>query len=235
MTGKKLCVMGSSHVASLKMAWDRIAAEHPDTGVTFFAHRGTGLSALKPIRGQLVPTNEKLRQAMRHTSGGLGRIEVSDYSAFLLYGIGIFPRKLPAGAYSRAAVRRGFEDHVNASVAGKLIKMIREISDKPIHIGHIPLPAARVDIPPAQNREDYEAFVAAMNERLFAEIGVTLLAQPPGTVGDGFRTLKHFSVGSTRLDIGDAASGKPHPEDDVRHLNADYGVLFWQTHLPAMV
>src|SRR5690348_13119251 len=42
----KICVVGDSHVACLKKAWDEISAGHKGVAFTFFAARGNKLGGL---------------------------------------------------------------------------------------------------------------------------------------------------------------------------------------------
>jgi hypothetical protein len=101
--------------------------------------------------------------------------------------------------------------------------MIRQVSDAPIYIGHNPQSASGNEI--SSEQMSY-AEVHAFLSRELDIAGTHLIAQPAETLINGWNTRPEFAKGSTRLDIGDNFSNVPHPEEDVSHMNMDFGRIY---------
>lgn len=239
----KLCIIGNSHLACIKTGWDKIAGAHSDIEPVFFGAPVDHIRRLvvKPSkrrnRGLLVPRTKVLRKSMVNTSGGLNQIKIQDYDAILLFGmfltVPLVHMKLSAAV--RAQVVR---DSVHETTCYQTIEKVREISTKvPVFVGHDPLQARQLAENPNPPLDadlfSYDEAFAAMEAEL-AETDVTLLAQPAETIGAGLVTQEAWSKGSSRLDIGTEHSESAHAGLDIRHMNAEYGALFLETHLPAI-
>jgi len=88
----RLCLMGNSHLAALKLGWDRLRDAHPDVAVTFFGSRGAGVcKGMRLEGGALVPSAQDLVN-FRWTSGGLKEIRLEDFDCFALVALGFAPR-----------------------------------------------------------------------------------------------------------------------------------------------
>ena len=226
----RLCILGNSHAASLKQGWDLLRSRYPTLAVVFFAARGDGLSGLTLANDCLVPNTELLAQAIRHTSGGLGEVPLGEYDAFVCYGLGYHVQPLPSPvSYSRALLEALSRDVFMDSLSGKLSSLIRALSAAPIFIGHNPLHAVLVEPTVAAARGEYSAAVA-MTNRALAPDGISVIAQPTETFAQPWVTDPGFARGSTRLDVGDFFSGKPHLDSDMQHMNSDFGAR-WLTAL----
>lgn len=225
----RICILGNSHAASLKTAWDELAPSHPDKELVFFAARSGGLRDLA-LQGQtLLPTTESLAQAISYTSGGRAGIELRDYDLLVTYGLAL---NLPAldRRCSGAVLRQACSDLFCDSLNGHLTRTIREATDKPLYVGHSPQPAAG---PEDAGRSDVLLGYRPVWELVAAAAavhGARVMPQPDDTFADEWFTEAKFSVGSTRLDIGDRISGKPHPSSDRAHMNKAFGKR-WLEHL----
>ena len=60
----KICVLGNSHIASLKNGWDRVGQKYPDIELVFFGARGAGLDGLELDGKALVAANDDLRHSL---------------------------------------------------------------------------------------------------------------------------------------------------------------------------
>jgi hypothetical protein len=230
---RRVCVIGNSHTACLKLAWDSLQSKYPQIGLTFFAQRGSGMADLKPRNGALIPTSDGLKKAIKHTSGGYSQINLQDFDVVLAVGLTCgYP--LAVSHYSYAAARQTLLDLTPHTTAFNLIGKIRQISDIPIFVAHQPLrscpgePDGELDLKP------YRRLIDDLNNELMQDAGATLLMQPAQTIANQFFTRPEFAVGSMRLDIGDLSPDVEHSADPRSHMNARYGDIYLSTHLPAI-
>ncbi len=228
----KLCVIGNSHSACLKLAWDRLGALYPDISITFFAQRGFGMGGLLPHRGLLVPANEKLHAAMIHTSGGIAAIDLRHFDAVLVVGF-LWGYPPSIGCYSHAAALQALLDITPRTVAISLLRKIRRLSDIPVFLVHQPLRSYDGDVDGTGELAPYRRLIGLLNSHLLEKEGATLLSQPPQTITRSFFTRREFAVGSPRLDIGDGEADFQYANPQA-HMNARYGDIYLSTHLPAI-
>lgn len=227
----KVCILGNSHAAALKLAWTRMGPMRPDITVDFFADRGQGLQALNVDGGVLVPGNEDLRRALAFTSGGKSQIDPAAYDVILLYGLGARPNFVHAGVfYSRQARQLALADLVGGTVSFELLQKLRSISTTPIRVGHNPLRAAQTEAArhfPAA----YVAGIKVLNEEVYAPLQAQMVEQPRETIVGGRFTDPRFSTGSRRLAIGERNDDGLHPANDNVHMNDAFGALWLETWL----
>lgn len=229
----RLCVIGNSHAACFKLAWNTLSSRYSTTSLTFFAQRGAGMTQLVPSGDFLVPETERLAQAMAYTSGGLRVIDPTAYDAVLL--IGFFWGYPPVpGYFSRAAASRALLDHLPRSPVSDLLLKIRTLSDIPVFVVHQPLRRQEGDNTADHDIGPYRKMVRLMNEEFLLKQGAMLLPQPAQTITNYFCTRTEFSIDSKRLDIGDLDSDGPELADPRSHMNERYGDIFLSTHLPTI-
>jgi hypothetical protein len=206
----RIAVIGNSHAAGLKRAWDVLAAEFPGLALVFFAAPGKRIADLRRQGDRLIPGNDDLRQRLI-LSSGLPDVVLTDYDSFLLYGlIGLpqFDRRLSSQLreiiLTRAAKR----------MAGlPLVSMLRGTS--PVFLGPAPVPVP--DDPAAAQHLPYATLLAEITRRLPAR-GPRLLPQPADTMTDGITTDPRFL----------------HGPGDSGHMNLAYNSRFLRLHLPAL-
>jgi hypothetical protein len=227
----KICVLGNSHVGSLKRGWDLIRSEFRGQEITFFAHRAGGLIGLMPHQGKLVPNNEELAKALAFTSGGKREIDPKEYDVFLIYGAITNASFIQDSQhYSRAVRERTLSDLVANSLAFILLKRLRTLTDKAIFIGHMPLLAA-TEILFKTTPSDYLANLKLANEVSYRPLNAELVTQPLSTIVNGANTHPAFSKGSKRLAIGDRYDDEAHPETDTDHMNDRFGEIWLREFL----
>ena len=221
----KLAIIGDSHTGAWKLAWDRIADAHADFDLTFFAARGQKTLGLQVDAGKLVADDDALRKSITHTSGGMEQIDPHLFDAFVVCGLLTIKVSLvDAPQYSSGLYKQMLADVLTASANYKIALKIRKITDKPIYICHRPLPI------PQEGREGfirdtYAQRIEMLNDFAQRDIDARVVAQAEQTIVDERHTLKAFSIGSRRLDVGSASSGTLHEPEDRTHMNEDFGVI----------
>jgi len=227
----KICIIGNSHIASLKLGWDEIAPLTPAQDITFFAARGKQAAELVVKtdwrrRKTLVPgiKGGKLERSIEFTSGGKTEIDFSAYDICMLHGLLKFPRydRRISAAVKQAVMQRS----VVGSLATPLVAKIRACSDIPIWISHQPVPRLQENefIPATARYAPYDMVLDEITAA-FGRDDVRFLAQPKETLASEIATQGRYSQGSVRLDVGDKHSNKPHEVEDYVHMNGAYGVL----------
>lgn len=229
MIDMKICVIGNSHVGSLKRAWDAMPEHHKTTEIVFFADRAQGMKGMGVDGGKLVPGNERLKKSLEFTSGGEGFIDPEKYDMFLVYGVGARGFFInPSKHYSSAVIDQAANDHVLGGLSFELVKNIRKVTDKRIYVGHDPLPAWKGGEFSAHHPEAYLHGLNLINEKVFSRINSQMVNQPLETVVNGRNTNPEFSKGSKRLSVGRGDDDKEHPETDFGHMNDEFGAA-WMT------
>ena len=222
----KLCILGNSHTGSLKLGWDMIAHQYPSVEITFFANRQRKMEAFQVEDGILVPDNEALKTAIAYTSGGLTAINMQHYDVCLLYGLDLDPYLLPETFFSSAVLKEAMLGYVSSSVSWGLLHKIRIVSELAIFLGHTPLHAAANDTTEQGDMSAYQAGIKLINQSVFSEYNASVIEQPLSTIVSGSKTARNYSVGSTRLDLGDETSNQLHPAQENKHMNAQFGACY---------
>jgi len=222
----KICIIGNSHVGSLKRGWNEIWADYPEQEITFFAQRSDGINDLVALNGKLIPDNEKLVKALEFTSAGKKEIDPIDYDVFVIYGAGANINFINDNQfYSSAVIKSSLIDLVTNTVSFAILKRLRNLTNKAIFIGHIPLVAA-VEILSESTPSDYIARVELLNNLIYRPLRAELVLQPLSTIVNGNNTHPSFSKGSKSLAIGDNFDNKYHPDDDNEHMNDKFGEIW---------
>lgn len=231
----RVCIIGNSHVGSLKRAWDGFPPDKYHATFDFFAQRAFGMTALEVKDGLLVPGNESLRAAMIFTSGGADSIDPANYDAFLLYGLRTKPflGLLNTGVSSQVK-RAVIHDQTAASFSWPILKMIRTLTNKKIYLGHDPLPAAP-SVKIKKRPSAYLAGIQFINEEIYLPLNSELLPQPRSTIVNRWQTDPLFSQGSKRLEEGNPNfDNRLHHGDDRAHMNDEFGGLWLNAYLQVL-
>lgn len=241
---KRLCLIGNSHLAAIKLGWSDIGASYPEYEPTFFGAPGPGSAFAVRLEGDAIVTETAAMTGhFRFTSGGKDRIALADYDAFALFSLSfnihvvveqirefrpdIF-RALPGKHFIsekvfRELVRSSYEN----STAYKLARTIAGVTGNPIVISPQPLPSERLGERPGTWAQLKNNGYGESLRGLCAEVARDLCGdraevvwQPAHTVRDSLFTGHEFSEGSVRLKRG---FDDPHPEADFDHMNGKYG------------
>lgn len=222
----KLAIIGNSHIGSLKRGWDKISASHAGIEPVFFGARQQGLRHLRVQGKELVPTEDWVRDSIRFTSGGQESISLTEFDSILIYACAAPAFFLAEGSfYSQQAFRRtmdGFRQRLYFHLASRA----RKLTDRPIWIGHTPLPAAEKRT--SADVGDYIRGMQFINKMHFEPMGTYAISQPADTIVNGRATDIKYSQGSRSLAVGDAVDDALHAATDTLHMNDEFGALWLQ-------
>lgn len=94
----RLCVIGNSHIAALKLGWDAVlaegGAERAGITPTFFGAPRDGIRHVKLEDDCLVARRKEIADYFRLISGGQDRVRLDDYDAFLLVGLNVSSKRI---------------------------------------------------------------------------------------------------------------------------------------------
>ncbi|WP_141441383.1 hypothetical protein [Vreelandella titanicae] len=228
----KICIIGNSHVGSLKRAWEPMTHLHDTHEIVFFADRGRGLNEIDISGDVLAPKTKRLQKSLEFTSGGRKFIDPKEYDFFLVYGLNstaffIHPKK----HYSSAVLEQSTVDHVSASLSIKVVELLRALTNKKIYIGHTPLLACKALDFKVTFPAGYLCGLDIINENVYSKINAKMLQQPLDTIVNGRFTHPNLSTGSKRLSIGDKRDDEHHPENDHGHMNDEFGAKWLSSFL----
>lgn len=217
----KLAIIGNSHIACLKSAWDRME-EMRDPEIVFFGARGRNLFDMRIEDGRLAAGTPNLLRSIRHTSGR-DSIDPKEFDAFLIFGCYAEPIYLDdLRDYSRALRNQYLRDMSEGRLYHQILGLISSVSDCPVFVGHVPLPAADLDRLADQSTERLRHALDTLEGEILAPLGARLVRQPPDTIVNGANTAMQYATGSYRLDIG-SEGALNHREGEIKHMNADFG------------
>lgn len=218
----RICVIGNSHVAAIKSAWDEISRDYSSHELNFFAAPGSHLRHLELVGHSLVPKTEGLAKNLAYTSGGETEIDLNIFDIFLIHGLGLDLPLLDV-RLSRAVIDQTCQDLIAGSLNWVICSLIRKQSKKYIYISHNPQLALSDSNPELINDKlHYHQITEIMAGNLKIP-NVILSLQPTESLQDFWHTFPKFTMGSTRL-----LSNEQHPEFEIRHMNKDFGIL-WLT------
>jgi hypothetical protein len=248
----RLCVIGDSHLAAIKLGWEVVKSEFPHVQVDFFGSGGASLADTAIDQGRLIPTVAKVRRGFEVTSGGKDCVRLSDYDVVIIVGVGysIYPllwlyqryrsedhanNDCPFTPVSSAFFREVAASRLAGTVAVQLHDKIRKASKTYLKIVPQPLPSDAV-----LDSHNQSGIPALLKSTVAYHDDITLahyftavtgalvkegrqISSPPTASRSGYLfTKREFSVGSVRLSKNLAT---PHDEDDFEHMNKEYGAL----------
>ena len=163
----KICVLGNSHLASMKTGWDLVRDATPEYELTFFGAPKAMMDDLFLEGNALMPGTEKLKRKLAMFSEGSESIDLDAFDAFVVVGLQFGPRRLAQlyrthrpvsfewrGPLNNLAPMVSKEQQVtaiserlfnDAMIAGltdtmaiRIIDMIRDVTEKPIFLVSAP-------------------------------------------------------------------------------------------------
>jgi hypothetical protein len=88
MSISRLCMIGNSHLACLKLAADREPGLLPAAAVDYFAGSAFSMESIRLADGHFLTTDDRrLKRQMNAVSAGKDRIDLRAYDAFVLVGL----------------------------------------------------------------------------------------------------------------------------------------------------
>lgn len=229
----KICILGNSHVASLKQGWDQIGEHWPSINVQFFAQPGNdGLKTVRLDGHFLTSDHENAKKAFM-TTHGAERLDLRSFDLFLIYGSQSQCLMLGDGFYSKQCIDATIDDLTRGTPAQHVLECLRQVTDAPIFVGHTPLRAARTvrdrSVSPA-----YRAGLGILNERHYAKHGAEMIGQPDETIVNGRSTAPKFSWGVPKLSGVLTQGGERSAASDNTHMDGAFGQLWLEAFLPKL-
>jgi hypothetical protein len=235
----EICIIGNSHLASLKMGWDIIKDDFRRINPTFFAAPGKTMENLAVSDNALVGTTDKLSRSLARLSGGKSQID-DVYDRYLVCGLKFSVSALvlllrdyrietePKDGrqpLSDECFRNVIEGCLRQTLCIETIQKLRLITRAPI--GLIPVPY-RND----SSSWSYAKFVRCDDtwrclardfvlacENLAKAMRFKVFFQPESTISEALRTKSIYSEGSVQLEN----MAKRHEAREPNHMNALYG------------
>jgi len=241
---QRVCFIGDSHVAALRLALmsEKFAARRGD--VTIFGTIRSTLSGLTLRDGKLTSDAPEVREALRFT-GGSEEIDLAAYDIFCVVACGT--NFSPATMVTQGATTYAFNlpdrqfvsqqlldamavSAYRQTVAYRIVDMLASATSKPIFLMPDPLWAPSVLQRPRSSLLRkvlkvvdpgvYADWVFKVLSAAFSPMA-TVLKQPVSTIDRGCFTREEFAKGSIRL----RQEVVEHDDSDFAHMNADYGEL----------
>lgn len=241
----RICFIGNSHLAAVKLGWDATSREHPDLRASFFGAPAAGMSHMLPGNGGYLVSCRDAVTAQLQALWGVDRFRPDDYDVLCLIGMGLSP-KIPVRLYGsfRSSLHRNrtgdfrllspecFQAAANGwlakAVGAQLLARLREVSQRPVVIT---AQAAPCLLPGQEQPAWLDAALACGDDRLLLDTfveavgqlpGVNLLVlQPETTKLNPLVTKPEYAEGSQRL----SPEFSDHDDDNSNHMNAAYGAL----------
>lgn len=220
----KICLIGNSHIACIREAW---AEDNFGMDVTFFGSHAKTTLYTENINNVICGTNDSVKNNFKLTSGAESGIELNKYDIAVIHGLvphlkgykNQIRNKESAIYYSSEVIKKS--NPFYASPCCHLLSEIRKTSNLLVYVSHAPFPATPEPRVPTDERH-YMQLVEVFSNCL-AEYSAKPLFQHSETIVDVMHTKEHFSKGSKRLAVGNVKGVLEHPEDDIGHMNKDFG------------
>ncbi len=88
MSKQRVCIIGNSHAAALRVGLDLLPELNDKFVFDFFAAQSDLMRSMELVGRKLVPTSEVTRQRLNAYSQGRAEIEIDGYDSFLIVGMG---------------------------------------------------------------------------------------------------------------------------------------------------
>jgi len=224
----RVCVLGTSHIAPLNVAWENgLNTAHPDHSLTFFGAPGTQILGLRNRSNKLVPSTKKLAENFKITSGGHTFIEPALFDVFVVVGLCRNLHMLADiidGEHSIAVKTQSLIDYWDHSSLLRMVKRLRSTTDSPIFAAHNPLRSEHADKP--ASKVPFDEIIQISNTVAYTDLGAELIGQPRETIINENATAARFSENALRLAVKGRPAGALHDAKETRHMNAAFGHLW---------
>lgn len=223
-----ICFVGDSHLAAIKLGWDRVAAEYPDLTCDFFGSarkRGADMADLEFIDGNLVPATALLR-AQIESIFGRHSIRVADFECIAIVGLRCdFARAVRRARLSEADAAAAMDKVFRSSAA---LEIAASLNGSGAKVLMVPAPAPSEAILSQRlsglSRDQvaayYEIYRSGL-DKAAAEAGARLVLQPAHTMSSPGLSRHELTSGAVRLREG---LKNHHRAENLSHMNADYGI-----------
>lgn len=241
-------LIGNSHLAALKLGWDQIKKKHKGTELMFAGARGQQFRRLHLDGNVLTSSSPQGRNMIERLAGTSDPIDVSTFDRVWIVGaqyavlpyirlylnyrsedhpsLGTKAQILSAPTFALAA-SSVFDDSSGNGLAQELVALGSAVGiiTQPMP-SHAALSAGRwaaldpdTDLAPIA-----DMFNRGLND-VADRLEVTVHTQPTETLQTPITTRSEFARGSAGL------RDNRHDDDDVIHMNGDYGCAIVETHI----
>jgi hypothetical protein len=239
-----ICLIGNSHLAAIKLAWDEIQGQFPHTVLQMFGSHSASLKDTSLDSGRIVPTTKQVARNFKWTSQ-TNAIRLNKYAAFYIISGGfsslpIFRLYSEWGYYelngrrkflvSQDCFRRAALGWIRSVPAMHLLRLIRSGSEAPIYLCAQALPSDEcVDDPDCDiehkdaiaNRDDAKLFGLYLDIcRELTGDNIFVIQQPDSTKSGIALTRREYSRNSVGLT---PKFDLEHAPNDYFHMNRLYG------------
>jgi hypothetical protein len=221
----KICILGNSHVASLKQGWKNTMGDWPGIEVSFFAQAGNeGLKSVFADGQHLTSNNSKARDSFVLTHGE-GHMDIDKYDSFLIYGAGsvnYWPGNI---FYSTNCVKSVVDDLTCNTPAQHVLSCLRKVSKAPIFIGHTPLHAAK-KIRDRNVSDEYLDGIETLNRLHYGQYNAEMVSQPLKTIVNSRNTAPEYSWGVQTLASVIGGRDEKSGSTDNTHMDGTFGEIW---------
>jgi hypothetical protein len=238
----RVAVLGNSHLAAVALGWQSATELHQELELTFFGAPAGKLYDLTVRDGCLYADSPETERHLARSSGGLTRVEVDAYDAFLLIGGFGFAlaadiclsHRLPAYAtekhqlISEPALNAGIKAAMLSTLTPSLLRKLRSISDRPALIVTDPLPSSVITSVAQYSRRwtgdhlvDLQARYEEVLTELSDELDVPIYTQPPLTVDPPCFTAPEYAMDD--------------PKHGITHTSSEFGAAVLREVAPRLV
>lgn len=246
---KRICFVGNSHLAAIKLGWDEIASSTPGIEAIFFGAPQPISNTLAYRDGALHIDDGALAKIVNTGPAGGASIALDGFDAVVFCGLGIGPLSFirlyrtyrsdgQAGAVSPDYVNHILSEPVYKETciglvartsAARLAMAVRKEMGVPAWVIPAAYPAASIllsvnadTVRDMLNCGDDDAIAGAFEASLqaFAQTGIGAVSQPEETKSAPLFTDERYSSGSVRL-VGNVE----HKSLDYVHMNGSFGAL----------
>lgn len=226
----KICLIGNSHIACVKKAWDSLSSNYHSDSITFFGSHADTLLNTKGKNNKLIPTNEQVQNSFKITSNGHTEIDFTLFDICLIHGI------LPPlrGWYNLSEdFKKNItysQDFINLCIKNynpiikHLINEITSCTTIPTLFTPKPNPAIPKSTKLISN-EDFMYTCQFMTSG-FNNLGLHYLPQPEETLLNFSSTKNEYNKNGLGLGRVPTKEAKLAPPENNRHMNQLYGEVY---------
>lgn len=231
----KICIIGNSHIACVKKAWDEmsLSGSYPHQVTFFGSHADTLLNTESNSTG-LFPKNDQVRKSFILTSGGEESVIFNKYDLFFLHGFSPSFRNYHSlyNYFDLRFASSGFKKDSFMNISDTMSKLLKHMmnTQKPVFV--TPRPSKAVDDYEKvldSDKVDNEVYekVLAYIENGFKNIGFKYLHQPEETLIYNNFTKKEYNTSGIGLgEVPKKDNDHILSSKNLTHMNKAYGKVY---------
>jgi hypothetical protein len=244
----RVCFVGNSHLAAVKLGWKAVRSGYPGIDAHFFGAPTRQFASIAVEDGLLVPKSDDARRCFRLTSGGQASAVLADYDVVVLIALGLsLAVVLDVYASYRADDQRNSEgdfELVSPAYFHEIAKARLAVMPALTYLNKIreatvargteiwlypqPMPSIAVLASNVVSATPFEATristmkqAVAFHDEEVLHSAFAALCADLAQVSSIF-SREEYARGSVRLTKN---LNIAHPEDDYAHMNAKYGAI----------